>query len=371
MNVPALTDAGIDYRLVGVSALEAFFDFDHGPVVTIETDADVVQLARVFDGLTFPGLSDWDALVPLGRHELLVRTADAESSADPILGFSFDPRRHVFRDPNGLYPLLKTARTRLGKRRSKRRPDPGDVQPVEIGSLAPVPAALVAAATPLNPGVSGDEWRPADREVPAAFHRMVLTRVVTGRFAWRGLEILSNCGYLDEVIPELGGMAATEHSKEGHPEGDVWAHTLETFRYRKTPALALSLALLFHDSGKPHAPENGGRRFDGHADLGSSIAAAALRRLEFDPELAREVQWLCRFHMIPGALDRLPDYRRDPLMRSPLFPVLLELYRCDLSSTFRGPDGYYRACTEYRRFLKRRRGEAGLPSRQLLNQLVD
>jgi poly(A) polymerase len=39
-------------------------------------------------------------------------------------------------------------------------------------------------------------------------------------------------------------------------------------------------------------------------------------------------------------------------MRSRLFPILLELYRCDLSSTFRGPDGYYRACRIYRSFLK-------------------
>jgi poly(A) polymerase len=34
------------------------------------------------------------------------------------------------------------------------------------------------------------------------------------------------------------------------------------------------------------------------------------------------------------------------------FPILLELYRCDLESTYRGPDGYYRACKIYRDYLK-------------------
>jgi len=39
-------------------------------------------------------------------------------------------------------------------------------------------------------------------------------------------------------------------------------------------------------------------------------------------------------------------------MSSQLFPLLLELHRCDLSSTYRGPDGYYRACKVYRAYLK-------------------
>jgi len=42
-------------------------------------------------------------------------------------------------------------------------------------------------------------------------------------------------------------------------------------------------------------------------------------------------------------------------MESDLFPGLLEVYRCDLSSTFRGPDGYYEACKVYRAFLKHRK----------------
>jgi poly(A) polymerase len=56
--------------------------------------------------------------------------------------------------------------------------------------------------------------------------------------------------------------------------------------------------------------------------------------------------------MVPGAIAKLPVYRTEKVMSSPLFPELLELYRCDVSSTFRGPDGYYQACRTYRSFLK-------------------
>lgn len=355
MFVPALDSAGIPYRLVGVSALEHFFDFPQSPVVTLEVDTDVVQLARTLDRLEFPGLPAWDATAYSDGREILIRAEDSTGtdSRHPLLRFTFDPARRAFYDPEEMYPLLREARSRLAPRRARRRLEAWQVEPVAVEGLQPIEAALLSATVPITIDPrSLDRWRD-DAALPPSYHRLLLMRVLTGRFAWRGIDILERCGYLGAVIPELSSMRGTEHSKEGHPEGDAWQHTLETFRYRKTPDLALSLALMFHDSGKPDATERGGRRFDGHADLGARVAAKVLRRLEFDPELIDQVQWLCRYHMMPGALERLPDYRRDPLMRSPLFPILLELYRCDLSSTYRGPDGYYRACTIYRRYLKK------------------
>jgi poly(A) polymerase len=42
-------------------------------------------------------------------------------------------------------------------------------------------------------------------------------------------------------------------------------------------------------------------------------------------------------------------------MASPLFPVLLELYRCDESSSFKGLDGYYESSAVYQSYLRNRR----------------
>ncbi|MBU8913888.1 MAG: HD domain-containing protein, partial [Spirochaetales bacterium] len=141
-------------------------------------------------------------------------------------------------------------------------------------------------------------------------------------------------------------------SKEHHPEGDVWSHSLEAFRYRRSRDMVLTLALLLHDSGKPHATPAAGRKFDGHAEIGATLATRFLRRLEFGESVVEGVRWLIHKHMFPGALHLLPTFRTERLMADPLFPVLLELFRCDLESAYRGPSSYYRACKIYRSYLK-------------------
>jgi poly(A) polymerase len=185
--------------------------------------------------------------------------------------------------------------------------------------------------------------------------RLILTRVLTGRSPHRGLRILMESGFVRTFWPELAAMGGTEHAKEHHPEGNVWEHTLETFRYRKTRDLALSLGLLLHDTGKPDAGRGEGNAFDRHAQIGSAVARRFMERLGFPADVREEAELLVREHMLPAYISRLPTYRTEQVMSSPVFPKLLELYRCDLSSTFRGPDAYYEACKTYRLFLKHRR----------------
>lgn len=327
-----------------------------GPVTTVETDVGLPELARVFDRIEFPGLPAWDALVPREEGEMLIRSLD-ETSPDenigdhPLLQFSWDPIRRVFHDPHDLYPLLKEARARL---KLANGTGYSGAEPVAVEGLDPLEAAIMCARFPFEPQEPLDRWTP-DLSLPPEFHRMLLSQILTGPFASRGVEILLHCGYVETILPELAHMDETDHSKEGHPEGNVWRHTVETLRYRKSTDLRIALALLLHDSGKPFAACHRENRFDQHADIGANVAAKIMRRIGFGESTIGDVRWLIRYHMIPGALERLPDHRRDPLMSSPLFPLLLEVYRCDLSSTYRGPEGYYEACKVYRRFLKRNR----------------
>ena len=162
-------------------------------------------------------------------------------------------------------------------------------------------------------------------------------------------------GFIGQHWPELQAVNMVDHSKEYHPEGNGWEHTLETFKYRKVPDLALSLALLLHDCGKPQSEQAEGRAFDGHAQIGSVIARRFLERLEFSRELNREVCYLVAQHMLPAYLPKLPVYRTARQMDSPYFPKLLELFRCDISSSYKGPDDYYQACKTFRAFLRNRR----------------
>jgi poly(A) polymerase len=166
--------------------------------------------------------------------------------------------------------------------------------------------------------------------------------------------VLAESGFIDAHWPLLAEMRSVRHAKDYHPEGDVWQHTLETFSYRKIRRLSLSLGLLLHDCGKPFALEENGHRFDRHAQIGSRKAERFLRELGFDRDTIEESRYLVEHHMIPGALPRLPVRKTEQIMASESFPLLLELYRCDVSSTFRGPEGYYEACKVYRSFLKHR-----------------
>ena len=382
MRIPELDERGIGYRLVGISALETFFGMAAGPIVTVETPLEIVELAEAFETLQFPGMPGWDALVRIDGREILFRTVDTHDAQyagertddHALLRFSWDPVRRAFADPDGLYPLLKEARSRLRSDTRGNGPERSDIDPVRVAGLSPVEAALVTARFPIAPAeppADRPRWR-SDPGLPTIWHRLLLTSIITGRFAWRALDLLYKGGYVEEVLPELAPMNRTEHSKEGHPEGNVWRHSLETFRYRKTTDLLIGLGLLLHDCGKPYATSDGPRRFNRHADIGADVATRILRRLQFDGEIVEGVRWLIRYHMIPGELERLPDSLTGPIMGSNLFPLLLELYRCDLSSTYRGPDAYYRACTVYRRYLKRERRNAQLvPMRKMVKLYVE
>jgi poly(A) polymerase len=185
--------------------------------------------------------------------------------------------------------------------------------------------------------------------------RVLLTALLLSSRPDMGFELLKALGFMEILWPELARLDDVDHSKEFHPEGNVWKHTMETFRYRKAPEFLLSLALLLHDLGKPLAASVGGRRFDGHAELGAQAARKFLERLGFNPPLIADVFFLVRNHMLPAALPRLPLTRTAEILESPLFPTLLELYRCDESSSFKGLDGYYETSAAYKAYLRHRR----------------
>ena len=179
----------------------------------------------------------------------------------------------------------------------------------------------------------------------------------------KGFALLDAAGFVEEVWPELAAMAEVPHGKDFHPEGNVWEHTLATLRHRKRPDLVLSLALMLHDSGKPDAAPSGEKRFDGHAEIGARIAVRFLRRLGFPEKLIESVEFLVRYHMMPPALKSLPPFRTDKILASPLFPVLLELYRADAASSYADDEGYYEACRIYKAW-QRDRGNPYIVEKQ-------
>lgn len=320
------------------TALDAYFGVPDAPLRFDLFDGDMVGLAKAVDGLSYPGLPYADASLDTDRP-VLYRLSDGDlGTAFPQTRLAALPGKRSFDGRRGVYESLAV-----------KTPIPDKAPPETVL----FEAAALSARYGYSPDLATLPAPPAD--LPPRYQRDLLDLVVTGSRPELGFELLRSAGFIDRYWPEVAELASVDHAKDYHPEGDAWRHTMETFGHRKAPDRILSIALLLHDTGKPDAVSNSGRRFDRHSELGERVARAFLRRLGFQAPVVEAVGYLVRYHMLPAALPRLPPSSVERVLSDPLFPVLLELYRCDELSTFRGPDGYYEACAVYKAFLKNSR----------------
>lgn len=367
MRIPELESSGIRYAWDSVTALDYYFNVPKSAFRYLAVEASISEIAPHLPNMRFEGYLDSDAVSRYEGKQLLIRCADSlrdrPGRSYQIQHFLYEPAGNYYIDPDDTYRVIRSGS--IGERRSvsvtgyERLQEWLDLAvllsryPLEMPTELPSPVDQ-----PLGEDLS--TIRPA------------FSLILTAVSPWRGLELLRRGGIIASLLPEMARMDETDHSKEGHPEGNVWTHTLETLKYRKTYEEILSLALLLHDIGKPFSFAEGERRFHQHADIGAEIAREILARFNYPDDVIDAVDWLVRYHMIPGALHKLPVRRSGHLMRSELFPFLLELHRCDVSATFRGPDSYYRACKVYRSFLRNERNPfRDAEGKKLLRLLVD
>ena len=345
--VAPLEAAGVTTHLVSYSALDRYFrvpEANGERLLHISADATVAELAPLVDELQFGGGPLVDAMTRYRGTRLCVRCSDSgEAGGFPftVQQLRFDPRREVFLDPEAIYYDLR--RPELVRRPARLEWWQMIAEAAQLISryhftFVPEPKRIGARVPPASP----------------EFQRLLLEQILTGRAPEKGLRLLRETGIVDSWWPELAAMAHVPHSKDHHPEGDVWEHTLATFAHRKSPHLLLSLGLLLHDVGKPRAVPQGDKRFFAHAEIGERVGRRFLTRLGFAPRLVDGVAFLGRNHMMPAALGRVRPEHAEELMSSPLFPHLLELYRADMLSSFARPEPYYHACRLYQRHLRGR-----------------
>jgi len=350
----SLAAAGYAVKFWGISALDLYFRMPALPFFWIETNADIAVLARYIDNLRFPGVGIADAAAETSGGTCYFRCFESSEQSEnlsPLLSLTCDWQTKCFQDPLGVYPLLRDIHN------NKLETVSNCVVQSQIGnSHIAMGAALLLARYGFSAETSAASF---EQNLPPRpeMQRVFLCSLLLSARPELGLELLKKSGFLKNFWPELASLDDVDHSKEFHPEGNVWNHTLETFRYRKPSAsgafdLRLSLALLLHDSGKPISASFANHRFEGHAELGAQAAARFMERLEFEPSLIQDIFYLVKNHMLPAALKRLPLTKTAEIMASPLFPTLMELYRCDESSSFKGLDGYYENSAAYQAYLK-------------------
>jgi tRNA nucleotidyltransferase (CCA-adding enzyme) len=155
------------------------------------------------------------------------------------------------------------------------------------------------------------------RELPAERILGEIEKLLLGaRRPSRGLALMKEWGMLPVLAPELVPLADTPQDPEWHPEGDVWTHTLLAMDQAppllegldRPRALAVMLAVLAHDLGKPSTTRviDGRLRSHGHEEAGVPLAEALLERWGVHTlggyDVREQVKGLVGNHLKPGQL---------------------------------------------------------------------
>jgi poly(A) polymerase len=159
-----------------------------------------------------------------------------------------------------------------------------------------------------------------------------LTKMLTEGHARRAFELLDETGLLKEVLPEIARMKGVEQPPQFHPEGDVWVHTLGLLEQLEAGcSMTLAWGALLHDVGKPptfrRAPDR--IRFDGHVEMGVTMATEICRRLRFSNEAARQILALIENHMRFMDSGRMKESTLKRFLRLPQFDEHLALHKMD------------------------------------------
>ncbi len=131
-----------------------------------------------------------------------------------------------------------------------------------------------------------------------------LIKIIASPRAALGIRILESTGLLRHVIPELTEAIGCKQNK--HHIYDVFEHSIRSLDYTasKNYSLAIRLAALFHDIGKPRTKRGIGEdaTFYSHEIVGARITQKILERLHFPRELADDIIHLVRYHMFNYAV---------------------------------------------------------------------
>ncbi len=120
-----------------------------------------------------------------------------------------------------------------------------------------------------------------------------LSKLLLGVRPAAALLLARETGILHELLPELVPSVGYRLGSDRQPL-PLDEHEFATVQYTADHGapLAVRLAALLHDAGKPEADETGAS----HAELGARIASTVLDRLRYPVRMRRRVEWIVRHH---------------------------------------------------------------------------
>jgi poly(A) polymerase/tRNA nucleotidyltransferase (CCA-adding enzyme) len=126
-----------------------------------------------------------------------------------------------------------------------------------------------------------------------------LVKILMTPRAAKGIEVLEELGLLQFILPELRDGIGVGQNK--HHVYTVFDHNVRALDYtaKQDYPLAVRMAALLHDVGKPKAKNGTGLNstFYQHEYIGAKMAVKMLDRLRFSREFTEYVAHLVRWHM--------------------------------------------------------------------------
>ncbi len=146
-----------------------------------------------------------------------------------------------------------------------------------------------------------------------------LSKLLLGAEPARALRLARDTGVLAHLLPELAAVVGykQESTRQTLPL-DEHIFTVVQLSADAGDALAVRLAALLHDLGKPESDRTGAM----HADLGAELASRILRRLRYPTRLRHYVAALVREHSFEELSEPAPVDARRFLLRHGTEPAL-------------------------------------------------
>lgn len=157
-----------------------------------------------------------------------------------------------------------------------------------------------------------------------------LIKIFTGPCPGKGLELLSQTGFLGILLPEVEALKGVDQPPEFHPEGDVYIHTKMMLDLLQNPDLFLVFGSLFHDIGKPPTKTITDRiRFNNHPLVGARMTNKILRRLRFSNDQMDGILACIENHITFKDVQKMREAKLKRFMQRPTFLTELEMHRLD------------------------------------------
>lgn len=269
-----------------------------------------------------------------GRHPTQVQFTSAEIDAQrrdfTINGLFYDPLSRKTHDfVGGLQDLKRKVIRCIGNPDERFTED-------KLRILR-----CVRFAAQLGFKIDPKTWRAVRRhaseinQVSAERIRDEMNKLLTAKFALKGLELLDQSGLLKIILPEIDAMKGVKQPKEFHPEGDVFVHTLKVFSHLHQPGIHLAWAALLHDVGKPPTYERSRVRgilrirFPEHARVGAMMAAEILTRLRFSNDDKEAICSMVDQHMTFKDVQNMRLSTLKRFMARPTFDEEVKLHKAD------------------------------------------